>query len=117
MKHLFKKKLRECVHWHWCWGGAAGEAVHYMRPEEGPTRRHVITHIHASLKNGGRQLLTVLDEASLIGRFYVHGQRDIPCHFESQPGKALTVYLHMTDDPDNVGALTVSGYSENVIAE
>lgn len=113
----FKRNKRNCVRWHWCWGGAPGEPVHYMRPEEGKTRRHVITHIHASLRNGGRQLLTVLEEGTGIGRMYVHAQRDLPCHFESRPGKALTVYLDMTDDPDNVGALTVSGYTENVINE
>jgi hypothetical protein len=33
------------------------------------------------------------------------------------PDRAATVYLDMSDDPDNVGALTVSGYTENPLPE
>src|SRR5687767_4717280 len=112
----FKRKKLNRVRWSWCWGGQPGKAVHYMRPADDVSgRRHIITHIHASLKFGATKLLTVLDEGRVIGRFYVHSARDIPCHFEISPNKAFEVYLDMSDDPENVGALTVSGYTENVL--
>jgi hypothetical protein len=113
-----RKKKRDRVRWHWAWGGAPGESVHYMRPADDEVgRKHVITHLHASLRNGGTHLLTVLDEGRVIGRWYVHGHRDIVCHLEMTPDRAATVYLDMSDDPDNVGALTVSGYTENPLPE
>lgn len=114
----FNRNKRNRVRWNWCWGGQPGESVHYMRPaDEDPTRQHVVTHLHASLRQGGTRLLTILDGGTVIGRFYVHGQRDIPCHFEFEAGHAFSVYLDLCDDPENVGALTVSGYTQKPVIE
>lgn len=104
---------RNVVVWRFAESGAPGELLHFFRPgEEG--RRHVVTYILATLKKGGSQLFTVQDEGKIIVRGYCHGYLTIAGRFlPIRSGKAVQVCLNVFEDPENVAALTIWGYTED----
>jgi hypothetical protein len=102
--------------WTFAEGGHPGKLLHFFRPgEEG--RRHVVTFILATLKNGGKQLFTIQDEGQMILRNYCHGTLQIEKSRVFRSGKAVQITLNIHEDQENVASLTVWGYTEDWPAE
>jgi hypothetical protein len=87
-----------------------------------PGRQHHVKGIYASYKVRHTGLLTLLEDGQVIGYFYCHEARDLSFPDEGivlKPGAALSVCLGKGEAPPVklVGALTIVGYTEDVVGE
>lgn len=100
-------------YWTWARAEEPGKNVMMYRPPV-KGRRYVVTQIHASYKTAHTGLLTVQHDAHVVGDFYVHTADHIPCEFFIPSECGLTVSLQVP--PEVCGAMTISGYLEDLPA-
>lgn len=100
----------------------AGPKTVYGKLPGEPGRQHHVKGIYASYKVRHTGLLTLLENGLVIGCWYCHTERDLPFSDEGivlNPGAEMGVCLGKGEAPPAklVGALTVVGYTEDVLDE
>lgn len=117
---LFKKKPEKTgTYWQWSDTDTLGPdklLLHMHRPGE-PGRRHVVTSIHASYALPLIGFMTMQHGMEVMGRWYIHKQRDVTGPFVLPEGVDLRVSLngaYPNSFEGVVPALTVVGYTEDV---
>lgn len=95
--------------------GAPLEPINLFRPGE-IGRRHVVTYIGPSFSQRQHAgFLTLLQDSTVKGRWFVHGDWDMGTPVTLDEGCAVRVYLNITlgkVSEDLVACLTVVGYTE-----
>ena len=100
--------------WTWCWCEEMDTYAHFVLPAIGG-QTHTITSIGASYQHWKLVgFLTLMQDNVIIGKWYVHGQRDLgPFYFPS--GSEVRVTLNMPYEScgkPTAPCLTVFGYTE-----
>ena len=109
-----EKRDRRRVDWSLTQAGPPGHTVTVTLPQD-PGRRHVVLGIFASYNQRLSGLMTLMEDSTIRGNWFVTQERDIPTCIKLQPGCSMQVGLSKPfQAPDTlVGYLTVVGYTED----